>query len=248
MMSVGEEGESSGEISPESLQALNELLAAGPSEDASEEEVASFMAQFEALPGGGAMLQSVRQQLEAGGGEFLQALLGQGIPAPEEDLVKELYRSPRSPMRLVFRIEEKGCESEPRWRRLTLPSDASFYDLHLALQDVFGIRSPEVHRFEWRLGVRVEAVFLSGEETVAEGDDYCEFQNRPIDLFSEQVEEYFYCLGGSEPQEFVVQMEKVIAQGSTDWTSSLQPQCLSGADGGLDFEPSHIIFRDPLGA
>ena len=131
-----EEENGSEEISPEALQQLNALLEEGPGEDASEEEVEAFMKKFAETPGGSAMLKTLNQQLADGGGALLNEVLGQQLPSLDEEPDWSLYQTPQSPLRLVFRIQPVAAQI-PHWRRVTLPSDASFFDLHFALQDAF---------------------------------------------------------------------------------------------------------------
>ena len=243
-MSADEFNEKDGEISPESLQALNDLLAQGPAENASEEEVEAFMAQFAAMPGGEEMLRGVGRQLCEGGEDLLRSLLGAEVAEGVGESVRKLYCKPSSLLRLVFRIEEE--KGEGFWRRISLPSDASYYDLHLMLQDAFGLRAREEYWFEWRVGKKVEAVFSDRESEVEDETDFCVFQNRPIDLFSEQVEKIFYSLRGEPLREFVVQMEKVIAPEKNEEAVSGKPVCLAGGGGEEDFDPESISFRVPL--
>lgn len=237
-----EEEEDSEEISAESLQQLNALLEDGPGEDASEEEVEVFMKKFAETPGGSAMLKTLNQQLADGGGALLNEVLGQQLPSLVDGPDWSLYQAPKSPLRLVFRIQPIGAKVS-YWRRVTLPTDASFYDLHFALQDAFEQFSTAPHRFEWCENERVEAVFLSGHAEVKGGDDYCEYQNRPLDLFSESVDRFFYYQDGAAIPAFIVLMEKVVEPNSFETPVAFGPCCIGGEGPEEGFEPSQVKFR-----
>ncbi len=239
------------EISPESLQQLNALLEENTNKDLSEEEAAEVMKQVSAIPGGQALLNSLTQELSEGGGAFLGELLGQSSPiesgGDEFDVL--LYQRPQSPLRLVFRVEVIAA-TRPYWRRLSLPTDASYCDLHFALEDAFESEDEDVtlgqgYRFEWRENDEVVATFLTGEESILQGDDYCVYQNQPIDLFSEGVERLLYLREGQSLPFLSVVMEKVIERNSFENQNGILPDCINGEGPSLGFEPSEITFRQP---
>lgn len=233
---------SEGEISPEALQQLNELLDEGPGEDATEEEVADFMKKFTETEGGAAMLKGLTEQLAEGGGDLLSGLLGQEVPMVEDGFGHALYEPPKNSLRLVFHLQAVASELS-YWRRITLPADACFFDLHSALQDAFELRDESPHRIEWREGQKVAATFLSGDYEVKEGDDYCEYQNRPLDLFSEGVTGLFYCQADSSNPSYLITMEKLIDPNSFDSPVGVAPICIGGEGPGEDFKLSQIVFR-----
>jgi hypothetical protein len=232
------------EISPEALAELNALLEQGPGEDASEEEVEAFMKKFSETSGGAAMLKTLTEQLAEGGGGTLNKLLGQAMSMGGNEIDWSNYHQPESPLRLVFRIQPVGAKM-PYWRRLSLPADACFLDLHYALVDVFDLTEGGGHRFELRESGKVTATFLSGGAEVAEGDDYCELQNRPLDLFSEGAERLFYLLEGGEFCEFAVFMEKLIEPSSFENEAGFKPDCLGGEGPLPETNLRNIEFRVP---
>ena len=79
MKTTSDSTEGDGEISPEALRALNELLAEGLPEDASEEEAEACMKKFASMPGGEQMLRALNRQLQEGGGELLNSIMGQEV-------------------------------------------------------------------------------------------------------------------------------------------------------------------------
>lgn len=243
-MTFKEIDEGDGEISPQALQKLNALLDQGPGEDATEEEVADFMKKFAETEGGASMLKGLTEQLAEGGGDLLSELLGQELPSSEGDFDRSLYQAPQNSLRLVFHIQLVAAE-KPFWRRLSLPSDACFFDLHYALQDAFSLNDEGPHRIEWREGEKVAATFLSGDSEVEEGDDYCEYQNRPLDLFSEGVTGLFYCLEGDKTPSYIITMEKMIDPNSFENPAGFMPVCIGGGGPEQSFEPSQIEFRTP---
>ena len=243
-MTVDDEQSEAGEISAEALSQLNALLDEGPGDDASEEEVAAFLKKVSGIPGGAAMLKTLTKELAEGGGDFLAGLLGSEVLVAEGGTDWSLYQQPQSSLRLVFRVQPVGSKVV-FWRRLTLPSDACFFDLHYALQDAFGLTGNGAHRFEWRRGSRIEATFLSGTGEVEEGDDYCEFQNRPLDLFSEGAERLFYLVEGSAFSEFAIFIEKLVEPNSFENQAGRKPECIGGEGPDLEFQAQLIQFRTP---
>lgn len=231
-----------GEISPEALQRLNALLDEGPGEDATEEEVEAFMKKFSKTEGGAEMLKTLTEQLAEGGGEMLAGFLGSKIPSSLGSGVPSLYQAPQSPLRLVFHMQPVGAEIL-FWRRVTLPSDACFFDLRCALQDAFLLEGNGYDRIEWREGEKVIATFLSGDYQVKDGDDYCEFSNQPLDLFSEGVTKLFFCAEGSENCSFIISIEKLIEPSGFQNPVGTAPDCIGGQGPRSSFDPSSVEFR-----
>ena len=57
------------------------------------------------------------------------------------------YTTPTSTSRYILRIDIKGAKP-PIWRRISIPTDATFYDLHHAIQDAFDWENEHLHQFE----------------------------------------------------------------------------------------------------
>ncbi|MCF6311547.1 MAG: plasmid pRiA4b ORF-3 family protein [Verrucomicrobiales bacterium] len=57
------------------------------------------------------------------------------------------YIPPQSKQRYVIRVDLKAAKP-PIWRRITLPVDASFFDLHCAIQNAMGWGSMHLHCFD----------------------------------------------------------------------------------------------------
>jgi len=225
-----------GEISAAALRQLNALLDAGPGENATDEEMDAFMAQIMALDGGAEAMKNLAEQIAEGG--VLENLLPEGSDSAI------LYTPVKSPTRIVFRAHIQEGTSQV-WRRFSLASDACFYDLHCALQDVFEWRSLEPHRFELREGGVTEVVFSSATEQSGEEEDYCEFQNRMVDLFREGCASYHYCLEEESLPEVLVAVEKVTADDSGVGKTPLSPRLLGGEGPKETFDLAEIAFRNP---
>ncbi|GHC52351.1 hypothetical protein [Roseibacillus persicicus] len=228
-----------GEISPEDLARLNQILAQGPGADASDEEIDKLIEQVRAIPGGAAMWDSLQQQLAAGEGPLLDEVNAHRSADLEKasDLPDlGLYRTPESIFHLVYTIHPQS--KEIAWRRISLPLDACFYDLHYAVQDVFEQVNPSPHWFEYRVGDQVEMVIgQSGGE-----DDYCEFQNRPADFFDEGAKEIFYRQEGAGAGGYRIVFEKVIEPTGIKLSERSLPQFIEGQDLSSG---SSIQFRIP---
>ncbi|MGJ8697541.1 MAG: plasmid pRiA4b ORF-3 family protein [Verrucomicrobiaceae bacterium] len=209
-----------GEISPEALEKLNALLDSGPGEGASEEEVAAFMERVMATEGGMAMIKGMAEQLTEGGG--LDRML--------KEEAETLYTPMVSPARMIFRVELSGTKPLV-WRRLSLPADASFFDLHIAIQDAFGWEGRQPHRFEvWEDGRR-ELCF--GPEGSGEGaDDYCEVQNGMGELFQEGVTDFLYLYDLEEGWKHGVVIEALVPAGEKGTSGEVKPKLHDGAGHG----------------
>ena len=84
--------------------------------------------------------------LEAAVGRMLDGPLNFDRPASPPP-----YAPPKSETRYVFRVDIKGAKP-PIWRRVTLPVDATFLDLHYAIQDSMGWSDSRYHYFELNTG------------------------------------------------------------------------------------------------
>ncbi|MDB4265483.1 plasmid pRiA4b ORF-3 family protein, partial [bacterium] len=161
---------------------LDDLLQNMPLEDASEAEIEAFMEKVMATPGGADLIKDFASKITEGGS--LDTMLKE-----EEARLESLTL--KSPARFIFRVELSGT-SPLISRRLSLPADASYFHLHCALQDAFGWQDSQPHQFQvWEDG-QLEVSFSLGDEEEAREDDYCEIENRIVDLFQENVFEFRY--------------------------------------------------------
>lgn len=62
-------------------------------------------------------------------------------------------------MTYQFKIKLKGISKPPVWRRILIPADAKFFDLHKAIQGAFGWQECHLFRFsEKEYGGRIRAM------------------------------------------------------------------------------------------
>ena len=219
-----------GEISEDALRQLNHLLDAGPGENASDEEMDAFMAKILAIDGGAEAIKNLAEQIVSGG--VSPDLL------PEENESASLYQPLQSALRLVFRCHLNDSQPE-KWCRLSLASDASFFDLHCALQDAFDWRTLDPHRFEIRAGESVEIAFGSVSSGSSGENLFCEFQNLIVEVFQGGCDRLFYLSESSDFPEVVVQIEKITADDSATGKTPHSPRLISPEQA----EP--CLFRDP---
>ena len=210
-----------GEISDASLRRFNELMDGFPGDDASEEEVEAFMKEVMDSDAGAQMIESFSEQLKEGG--VLDALLD------EDEGVDELKYEPlESPARLIFKVEL--CGSEPLlWRRLSLPGDASFFDLHLAIQDSIGWEDRHLHQFEFRSQGKVEATFSSIPAEEDRENDFCGVGNRIVDVILGSEPKFHYVYDFGDYWEHLVTFENLVGAGQEGTSLGLTPMVHDGA-------------------
>ena len=115
--------------------ALGDLAQEFPGPEATREEQEAFF-----------------QKIAAEKPEVMEQLLsvlqkGEGIEASGNRRRQEVvYHAPKSKERYVFRVDLNGMKP-PLWRRISLPKDASFFDLHRAIQAAFGWAGYHLHSF-----------------------------------------------------------------------------------------------------
>lgn len=190
-----------GEISEDALRQLNELMEAGPGEDASDEEIDAFMAKAMKIDGAAEMIQQFSDQM-ADGGVLAEVL--------KTEAANEPFAQLSSAARLIYSLE-KGTRSI----RMSLPTDASFYELHAAITEAFEIGLKEEHRFELREDGDVEVVF-SQEDS---GNSYCEKTNKVLDIYEAGISVFHYLNDG----EYLVKVEAMAAAGEEGTSLEVLP-------------------------
>jgi len=254
------EGDGFAGLSDEGFQKLNDLMESSPGNDASDEEIDIFMSKLEKDPQAMELLSGVISNLKG------QGVLEQSFD--KEEPLADLYRPPVSPARLMMKIDffrghlsrlSQPAQSEV-WRRLSLPMDASFYDLHLALKDVFGLLEEGQHIFEVRDQGAVSVVFSSHSVVMEEEGDYCEIQNRLMDIMGEGVELIHYLNDFGVGFELIIRFEKVVQAGE-EGTCELPRPAAHGGEGMIPaashqgvlevnsseiFNIQDVVFRHPF--
>ena len=189
------------EISEDALRQLNELMEIGPGEDASDEEIDVFMAKAMQIEGAAEMIQQFSEQM-ADGGVLAEVL--------KTEAANEPFAQLSSPARLIYLISK-----EDRSLRLSLPTDASFYELHAAITEAFALEGKEGHHFELREDGEVEVV-LSEKDS---GNSYCEKTNKVLDIYEAGVSIIHYLHAG----EHLVQIEAMAAAGEEGTSLEIRP-------------------------
>ncbi len=193
---------------------LDDLLAQMPPADASEAEIESFMERVMNTPGGAELIHDFAGKITAGGS--LDTMLKEEEAAVEK-------RSLKSPARFVIRVSLLGIEPLI-WRRFSLPADCAYVHLHEAIQDAFGWEGRQDHRFEiWEEG-QLEVSFSASED----GEDYCEVENRLIDLFRENVSEFQYLYDFQDKWRHRIVIENLVRAGLNGTRKELRPHLHTG--------------------
>lgn len=150
-------------LSDEAISGFNDLMKQAPSADASPEELLQFIEQVSQGDGGKDFIEA------AFGGSDLFSELGllDGMKIDDSNGLRQKKNSPSSSSslpkyeppvqtdRYVFRIDLVGAKP-PIWRRISVPVDSTFFDLHLAIQAVFGWTGYHLHSFEKRTHGRAD--------------------------------------------------------------------------------------------
>lgn len=187
-------GGAGGEISPEALEQLNRLMEEGPGEDASDEEIAAFMKKALEIEGAAEMITQFEAQLKSG-------VLAEVLKVEAEN---EPFAQLKSPLRVIYRVGEL---------RLSLPSDATFYELHAALTEALNLEGKESHHFELREDGLVEVEFGSRE------GQYPEREHLVSDMIEGGVANFHYLHAG---EHFVV-IEALVAAGEQGTSLAMTP-------------------------
>lgn len=196
---------------------LDDLLAKMPDPEASEAEIEAFMQKVMTTPGGAELIHSFAEKITAGGS------LDTMLKEEEEEAERKALKSPA---RFIFRIEL--LDTIPLvWRRLSLPADCAYIHLHGAIQDSFGWEGSHLHRFEvWEDGHR-ELTFSPGFDEEGK-EDYCEIENRIVDLFRENVSEFIYLYNFGDCWRHRVVIEDFVQAGVNGTSKELKPHLHDG--------------------
>jgi|GEM_PF-315178 len=157
-MSIFETGGAFDNFSDEDHDQLAALTKNAPSPNSDPEELLQFLATISESGKGRELLRHLASELPTPD-SFLDRLgLDEGeapiFPQPGEIPV---IGKPKSTQRLVFRIDLVGAKP-PIWRRISLASDDTFFNLHLAIQAAFGWDGDHLHDFQVRNGRKVSTL------------------------------------------------------------------------------------------
>ena len=158
-----EEEEILNDLSPddfsfEALEELDQLINELPDENQNKEEFQARQKEIFQTEVGQKMLQSLIEKLgpEAMPEEILEMTGCDKNPKRKQKQAAP-YRPPSSNERFIFRVDLVSAKP-PIWRRISVPVDATFLDLHLAIQASFGWHGSHLHCFEKRINGQTELI------------------------------------------------------------------------------------------
>ena len=134
------------------------------------------------------------------------------------------YSAPQSRERYVFRVDIKGAKP-PIWRRVSLPTDATFFDLHRCLQAVFGWSGEHLHSFFVDIPDGGRTVIDWGDDEGAEffcGDVRNELDVSLVDIFSQGHKKIEYCYDFGDNWDHIIKLEKTVQDDSSGEIAIMQ--------------------------
>jgi hypothetical protein len=215
------------DLAPDEIEELHgfghELAKEMPGPDASEEDILAFAETLQEKDP--AMLQKLLSLANMGDLDELPSLPDQAQrPDSQEQTASPTlaYRAPTSRQRYLFRIDLAGIKP-PLWRRLSLPVDATFFDLHLAIQAAFNWEGYHLHHFAIkRQGRRPLLIDWEGEEAH-------ELQVKLSKIFGQGTKKLNYCYDFGDSWDHTIKLEKEITAETGD--SVLPFEVLKGSGG-----------------
>ena len=124
-----------------------------------------------------------------------------------------------------FKITLKSI-SPPIWRRIQVPESYSFWDLHVAIQDVMGWLDSHLHEFEIinpSIGIKV-AIEIPGEDFDMDRETLPGWEQKIDDYFNMENRVAYYEYDFGDSWEHMIKLEKIIPRDKdTDY-----PKCIAG--------------------
>ena len=157
-------------------------------------------------------LAGMLKELEGKGenGKELAGMIGRMLDATGNETEDFEYRAPKSRKRFVFRVDLKGMKP-PLWRRITLPTDATFFDLHLAIQAAFGWEGHHLHSFQVVKGGRpVLEIGWTIDGGYAFADNALETEATLRDVFGSGIKTVNYCYDFGDDWDHTIKLEKEV--------------------------------------
>ena len=157
---------------------------------------------------------AVNMMIDSFGGHPPDGMEGFLPEEPEEPAEPE-YREPTCPARFVMRIDIVGAKP-PIWRRISMPVDASFFDLHVAIQEAMGWQDCHLHNFELRAGKnRVALIEWNHEGTDAPMfglgiEQLPELTTTLLEVVERGFRMIHYCYDFGDNWEHRIQIEDVV--------------------------------------
>ena len=172
--------------------------------------------------------------------------------------------SPHAGLAMRFRIELL-LMTEPVWRQFLVPANYTFWDFHVAIQDVMGWQDRHLHQFKlddpitgtsMRFGIPDDSVFHGAQEVLTGWD------HKIVNFFRPDFGPALYSYDFGDDWQHEVHLEAILS----DVEPGGLPDCLSGEGlcpqedcGGPiaweeflaahptreEFQPSEVVFDDP---
>jgi len=164
-----------------------------------------------------------------------------------------------------FRITLKGT-APPVWRRIQVPGNYTFWDLHVAIQDAMGWSDYHLHRFDFLhppLRLRLSIGLPDETDARLEIRVLPDWEQRILDHFSPGNDTMNYTYDFGDDWEHSVKLEKVLPrEKGVDYPRlikgkgacppedcggvwSFEQQCREGSIDRDDFDVEEMIFTDP---
>ncbi len=215
-----------GKLSPELMEQVDSLMASAPPLDQITPQVmADLVARITEIDGGDEVIKALLPQAEEGITPFPKL----DSPALKEMEFNTAEEAPRSPApkpidgkigeRFVLRIDLESS-GPPVWRRLSISSGATFYDLHYAIQALFDWDGDHCHTFQKRKGSRT--VSSIGPED--EYDDQSEYDTLIKEVFKRKGSKIHYVYDFGDKWTHLIRLEEKVK--STPGERG--PVCLAG--------------------
>jgi hypothetical protein len=132
-------------------------------------------------------------------------------PFPEAGIKKAKRREKAETFQ--FKIQIQGITKPPVWRRLTVPSNYSFYDFHFIIQAVFGWTNSHLFEFSER-GFGSEVVITEIHDDPDSGDNE-QIEAREVKLsevFKEENQKFVYIYDFGDSWEHTIILEKILPE------------------------------------
>lgn len=124
-------------------------------------------------------------------------------------------------MAFVFKIQIKGINRPPVWRRLIIPDTFSFHQFHLAIQEAFGWYDYHLYEFCPKAYSDGLSIQLPYEES--EPDEKDSRKTKLKEYFDEVGDQLVYVYDFGDSWEHSVLLEKIVPQKLTT------PTCTAGS-------------------
>lgn len=112
------------------------------------------------------------------------------------------------------------------WRRIQVPETYSFYDLHVAIQDVFGWLDYHLHEFELMnpKDIKIAAIGIPDDEWPSDRETLPGWEQKIADWFSRQTRSALYTYDFGDNWEHLVKWEKILPREK----GGRYPICIAG--------------------